>query len=211
MTTIYSVIWNTWQWFTQKRKTASKQNRYKSEAIQVIEIGEVLQLGWYLTDNVQGVDFSAQANMPKHLRDKRRKRYEFVRACINQTGNLVSFQNQMSMTWFRATSWDASPSQAFRRADGEPWVEWKLTVWWCGRQWHCCMSSRTWWPGWCWGCCRRRWCRRRRRCRARRWCSTPTTRAGPIAPGSCSAPPLHGCTHTELCTQELTENSQRKT
>ena len=71
---------------------------YKSEAIQVIEIGEVLQLGWYLTDNVQGVDFSAQANMPKYLRDKRRKRYEFVRACINQTGNLVSFQNQMSMT-----------------------------------------------------------------------------------------------------------------
>jgi hypothetical protein len=47
----------------RKRKTASKQNRYKSEAIQVIEIGEVLQLGWYLTDNVQGVRFSAEANM----------------------------------------------------------------------------------------------------------------------------------------------------
>ena len=50
---------------------------YKSEAIQVIEIGEVLQLGWYLTDNVQGVHFSAEANMSKqHLREynKRRKK-----------------------------------------------------------------------------------------------------------------------------------------
>jgi hypothetical protein len=37
------------------------QNIYKSDAIQVIEIGEVLQLGWYLTDNIQRIHFPVEA------------------------------------------------------------------------------------------------------------------------------------------------------